>query len=66
MYQIGDLICSNVFGDEQHYGIIKEISTDDLVSPINLDKPRIIYFITWFEEDIFPDYVYDREIKLVY
>ncbi len=66
MYEIGDLIYSNVFADEHHYGIIREVSTDELISPIMPTKPRIIYFIDWFEDDIAPDYVYDIEIKLAY
>ena len=67
MFKVGDLVHSNAFSDEKHYGIIKEISTDeDIVPPFNDSRPRIIYYVIWFEYDVAPDYVYEGEIKLAY
>jgi len=66
MFKVGDLVRSNAFSDEKHYGIITKITTDDVTLPFNGDYPRTIYYIKWFQDNVAPDYVYDIEIKLAY
>lgn len=66
MFKVGDLVHSNAFDDEKHYGIVMKVSTDDVKLPFSGDYPRTIYYVTWFEYDVAPDYVYEGEIKLAY